>query len=82
MTPYDKYTFLPITRDRIELETWNRHQCVRLDQAHHMICNTIWLGQFVTLTLGQGHELTFRGQIIYHSIRLDETNTMVPLFLL
>ena len=54
MASKDKYLFLPITRDRLELETWNRHQCVRPDQAHHMICNTIWLGQFVTLTLGQG----------------------------
>ena len=29
------------------LETWDRHQCVRLDLAHHMICDTIWLGQII-----------------------------------
>ena len=83
MTSYDKYTFLPITRDRIEIKTWDRHQCVRLDLAHRMICNTTWFGQFVTLTLGQGHYLTFQGgQIIQHSIHLDEANTMMPVFLL
>ena len=33
--------FLPITRDRMELETWDWHQCVRLDQAHHMTCQKV-----------------------------------------
>ena len=71
MMSYDKYTFLPITRDRIELETWDRHQCVRLDLAHQMICNTTWLGQFVTLTFGQGHYLTFSMRSHHTSIDLS-----------
>ena len=54
-----------------------------------MLCNMTYLGNLVTLTLNWPEvkfdlksKLTFRGQVIYSSIRLDETNTMVLLLLL
>ena len=42
-----------------------------------MIYNMTYLGHFVTLTSGQIFKLTFRGQVIYQKIRLDERNTLV-----
>ena len=43
-----------------------------------MICNITYFGQVMTLTWGQLLNLTFRGYIIYHSMRLDEQlRTMV-----
>ena len=45
--------FLPITFDRKEMETtWEMCQSVRLIKTYHQICNTTYLGRFVTLTLG------------------------------
>ena len=35
-------------------------------------------GQFQNLTSGQGHMVTQVGHIAYESMRLDETNTLVP----
>ena len=32
-------TFMPITFDRKEIETWERWQSVRLIKTHHLICN-------------------------------------------
>ena len=46
-------TFLPVTFFyRKEIETWERCQSVRLIKTHQLICNTTYLGHFVTLTLG------------------------------
>ena len=47
-----------------------------------MICNMTYLGHLVILTCGKILKMTFRGQSIYSSIRLDEMNTMVPILLL
>ena len=41
------------------------------------VYNMTYLGHFVTLTSGQIFKLTFRGQVIYQKIRLDERNTLV-----
>ena len=41
-----------------------------------MICNMPYFGQVMTLTRGQIFNLTFRGHIIYQSMRLDERRTM------
>ena len=50
MTSSGHRTFLPITFDRKEIETWERCQSVRLIKTHHPICNMTYLGHFVTLT--------------------------------
>ena len=52
MTSEGHRTFLLITFDRKEIETWERCQSVRLIKAHHLICNMTYLGRFVTLTSG------------------------------
>ena len=48
MTSWGHYTFLLITFDWIELETWKRRQSVALTQAHQIICNMTYLGHLVT----------------------------------
>ena len=45
-------TFLPVTFDRKEIETWERCQSVRVMKMHHLIYNMTYLGHFVTLTSG------------------------------
>ena len=52
MTSEGHRTFLLITFDRKEIETWERCQSVRLIKAHQLICNMTYLGRFVTLTSG------------------------------
>ena len=55
------------------METWGEYRNVPLIYKHHKICNVTYKGQLMTLTWGQ---------LKYYSIRFDETNKMVPLFLL
>ena len=52
MTSSGHRTFLPITFDRKETETWEKCQNVRLIKTHHLICNMVYLGRSVTLTSG------------------------------
>ena len=52
MTSSGHRTFLPITFDRKEIETWERCQSVRLMKTHHAMCNMTYLGGFMTLTSG------------------------------
>ena len=52
MTSSGHFTFLPITFDRKEIETWGRCQSVRLTKTDHLICNMTYLGHLLTLTLG------------------------------
>ena len=76
------YMFLLITFDRIEIEAWDRCQCVCLIKTHHVTRIMTYLGYFRSLrdiVLRSILKLTFWSQIIYCSMRLDEANTMVPL---
>ena len=41
-----------------------------------MIYNMTSKGQVENLTSGQGHDLTEIGHVAYHSIRIDEKNTI------
>ena len=50
-----------------------------------MICNMTYLGRFRDLTWGEISKLTFRGHVMikighvaYVSMRLDETDTVIP----
>ena len=72
-------SFLQITWDWEELETWKWSQCVCPVNTLRLICN---LGQAVTLTWGQILTLTFQGHAIHVSMRLDKANTMVAKLLL
>ena len=85
MTSSGHYTFLPITFDRKELETWGMCQSVCLDETHWLICNMAYLGHFRDLTWGQtskltsrGHEMIKIGHIAYVSMRLDERDSVTP----
>ena len=68
--------FSAITFYWIEIETPFDVYRVCLVNADRMICNMTYLGQVMTLTWGQILNLTFRGHIIHHSMRLDELRTM------
>ena len=46
-----------------------------------MTCYMIYLGHTVILTKGQILKLTFAGQVMYGSIRFDETNSMVGILI-
>ena len=48
MTSCSQYTFLLITFDWIELETWDKRQSVPLTYAQQMICDMTYLGHLVT----------------------------------
>ena len=52
MTSSDHFTFLPITVDRKEIETWERCQSVRLTKTDQLIFNMTYLGHLLTLALG------------------------------
>ena len=52
MTSSGHFTFLPITVDRKEIEIWERCQSVRLTKTDQLMCNMIYLGHLLTLTLG------------------------------
>ena len=52
MTSSGHFTFLPITFDRKEVETWERCQSFRLTKTDQLICNMTYLGRLLTLTLG------------------------------
>ena len=67
---------LPITLNRIKLAGNKQHHRVRLVKALHMMCN---MTLTLTLTWGQIFKLTFRGQKIYHSNRLNERNNIFRL---
>ena len=41
-----------------------------------MMYDKSFLGQVMTLTLGQSQIMTFMGHIVHHSPRHDETNVM------
>ena len=58
------------------MKTWKHHRCVQADDADRLICNMTFSGQVMTLTWGQIFNVTFQGQLIYHSTRLDKRNTM------
>ena len=68
--------FSSITFNWIEIETPFDVYRVCLVNADRMICNMTNFGQVMTLTWGQMFNLTFRGQVIHHSMRLDELRTM------
>ena len=70
-------SFSGITFDRDQLERWKHHRCVQADDADRLICNMTFSGQVMTLTWGQIFNVTFQGQLIYHSTRLDKRNTML-----
>ena len=85
VTSSGQNTFLPITIDRKEIETWIRSQFVCLDKTHGLICNMTYLGHFRDLTWGQISKLTFRGHVMikighvaYVSMRLDGTDSVIP----
>ena len=85
MTSSGHYTFLPITFDRKELETWGKCQSVCLDETHWLICNMTYLGHFRDLTWGQiskftsrGHVMIKIGHVAYVSMRLDERDSFTP----
>ena len=46
-------SFLLITPNWKELQTWAWSHCTRLVKPHRLICNMIYLGQHVTLVWGQ-----------------------------
>ena len=60
-----------------QLERWKHHRCVQPDNADRLICNMTFSGQVMTWTWGQIFNMTFQGQMIIHSTRLDERNTML-----
>ena len=70
-------SFSGITFDRDQLERWKHHRCVPADDADRLICYMTFSGQVMTLTWGQIFNMTFQGQITYHSTRLDKRNTMM-----
>ena len=85
VTSSGQNTFLPITIDRKEIETWRRSQFVCLDETHGLICNMTYLGHFRDLTWGQISKLTFRGHVMikighvaYVSMHLDEADSVIP----
>ena len=83
MTSRDKYAFLPTSFDRIEIETWGRHQWVCYGHAHHMICNIVYLDHFMTFTWGKVQPNSIVDHTMlktYYSIHLDEANTMVLVY--
>ena len=89
VTSSGQNTFLPITFDRKEIETWGRSQFVGLDETHVLICNMTYLAHFRDLTWGQISKLSFRGHVMikighvaYVSMRLDETDPVIPFPLL
>ena len=70
--------FLAITFDREVLERWKHARCLQLDGTDRLICNMTFSGQVMTFTWGKSFKMTFQGQRINHSTRLDEMNTMLP----
>ena len=84
MTSSGRRTFLPITFDRNELETWGWCHSIRLIKTHRLTCNMTYLhtrvGHIVTLTwrdLRSNFEIDLSMIKTHGSIRLDERNTMV-----
>ena len=69
-------SFSGITFDRDQLKRWKHHRCVQADDMNRLICNMTFSDQVMTLTSGQIFNMTFQGQIIHHSTRLDKRNTM------
>ena len=69
--------FSGITFDRDQLEQWKHHRCVQADNMDQLICNMTLLGQVMTLPWGYIFNITFQGQIIYHSTMLDKRSTML-----
>ena len=57
---------------------WEWSYCVFHIKTQRFICNMTYLGHHVTLTWGQILTSTFQGHNVYVSMRLGETNTMVP----
>ena len=80
MTSSGRRTFLLITFDRNELETWGWSHSVRLVKADRLIRNMTYFGHTVTLTWRVPRS-NFKFGLSrikrYRSIRLDERNTMV-----
>ena len=70
--------FLAITFDSEEIETWEWFHCVSLIKTHRYISNMTYLGHYVTLNWGQMLTLTIQGHHVYLTMRVDETNTMLP----
>ena len=56
---------------------WKQPRCIQLNDTDRLICNMIFSGQVMTLTWGQPFKMTFKCQIIVHSTRLHERNTML-----
>ena len=80
MTSSGRQSFLPITFERNELETWGWCLSVRLVKAHRLTCNMTYLCHTVTLTwrdLRSNFKIDLSRIKTYGWIRLDERNTMV-----
>ena len=80
MTSSGRQSFLPITFDRNELETWGWCHSVRLVKPHRLTCNMTYLGHTVTLTwrdLRSNFKIDLSRIKTYGRIRLDERKTMV-----
>ena len=69
------FSGIPFNRD--QLERWKHHRCVQADDTDRYVCNMTFSDQVITLTWGQIFNMTFQGQIIYLSTRLDKRNTML-----
>ena len=63
-------SFSGIPFDRDQLDRWKHHRCVQVDDTNRLICNMTCSDQVMTLTWGQTFNMTFQGQLIYHSMRL------------
>ena len=70
-------SFSAITFDRHQLKQWKHLRCVPNDHTGRLICNMPFSEKVMTLTSGQIFKMTFKGQIIAHSTRLDKRNTML-----
>ena len=64
---------------RFEIERWGWPYRVCLVETHRLICNMTFSGKVMTLTWGQIFNLTFQGQIIVHSTRLGDRNTILAI---
>ena len=69
--------FSAITFDIEKLERWKHHRYVQADDTDRLICSMTFSDQVMALTLGQIFNMNLLGQIIVHSMRLNNRNTML-----
>ena len=61
VTSSGQNTFLPITFDRKEIETWGRSQFACLDETHGLICNMTYLGHLLRTYTGTVYPIVTSG---------------------